>query len=49
MLAGSMFYVHLLHSSSLEWHYALHDENTALFSGVRMTDETSKHVRVERK
>jgi hypothetical protein len=34
MLAGSVFYIHLLHSSSVEWHYALNGENTALFSGV---------------
>jgi hypothetical protein len=34
MLAGSMFYIHLLHNSSAEWHYALNGENIPLFSGL---------------
>jgi hypothetical protein len=36
MLAGLMFYIHLLHSSLVEWHYALNGENTALSSGVAL-------------
>jgi hypothetical protein len=36
MLAGLMFYIHLLHSSSVEWHYALNGENTSPFSGVAL-------------
>jgi hypothetical protein len=53
MVAGSMFYIHLLHSSLVEWHYALNGENIILLAlktlihSLRMMAKTLKHVGVE--